>query len=200
VSVLVRSLLDMRDDGFFIFCVSFGLLFLAAVCVHVARSFKRALKIDPVTYADSRPPTLRRVIFAICCLTIALTFFPYLTFQDYFVFHRLRKPIPAEHRTYALFVHGTTVYLTHQEHVLVSNDWMALYLGCFFILVVIRMDGDPFGDRFEDAPAEALPKSLLKERPADWVSGAQIFLVVSGYFAALVTVMVFLIVRAFVPH
>jgi hypothetical protein len=112
----------MRDDGFFIFCVAFGLLFLAAVCVHVARSFKRALKIDPVTYADSRPPTLRRVIFAICCLTIALTFFPYLTFQDYFVFHRPRKPIPAEHRTYALFVHGTTVYLTHQEHVLVSND------------------------------------------------------------------------------
>ena len=70
----------------------------------------------------------------------------------------------------------------------------------FFILVVIRMDGDPFGDRFEDVPAEALPKSLLKERPADWVSGAQIFLVVTGYFAALVTVMVFLIVRAFVPH
>jgi hypothetical protein len=62
------------------------------------------------------------------------------------------------------------------------------------------MDGDPFDDRFEDVPAEALPKSLLKERSADWVSGVQIFLVVTGYFAALVTVMVFLIVRALVPH
>jgi hypothetical protein len=131
---------------------------------------------------------------------MVITFVPYLAFQDYFVFHRPRKPIPAEDRTYALFVHGFTVYLTPQEHALVSNNWMAVFVGCFFIFSAIRMDGDPFGSKFGDIPVEALPKSVLKPRPAEWLSGVQILLIVSGYFVALLTLMAVLIVRAFVPH
>jgi hypothetical protein len=200
VSRLVQPLLDLRDGGFLIFFVVFGLLFVVGTCFQVARAFRRALKIDPLTYADSKPPTFRRVIYAICCLTIALTFFPHLVFQEYFVFHRPRSPRPAEHRTCALSVHGTTVYLTPQEHVLVSNNWMAVFFGCFFILVTIRMDGDPFGSEFGDVRVESLPKSVLKTLPADWPSGMQIFLIISGYFAALLTLLAVLDVRAFVEH
>ena len=155
---------------------------------------------DPVTYADSKPPTFRRVIYAISWLTMGITLFPSLAFEDYFVFHRPQTPIPAEDRIYALSVHGTTVYLTPQEHVLASNNWMAVFVACFFIFGAIRMDGDPFANKFGDVPAEALPKSVLKPRPAEWLSGVQILLIVSGYFAALLTLMGVLIVRAFVPH
>jgi hypothetical protein len=200
VSQLFHPLFDLRDGGFLIFCVVIGLLWVFGSCFHIGRDFRRALMMDPVTYADSKPPTFTRVICAISWLTIGITFFPSLAFEDYFVFHRPQTPIPAEDRTYALSVHGTTVYLTPQEHALVSNNWMAVFAACFFIFGAIRMDGDPFANKFGDVPAEAIPKSVLKPRPAAWLSGVQILLIVSGYVAALLTLMAVLIVRAFVPH
>jgi hypothetical protein len=135
------------------------------------------------------------VISAISWLTMGMTFFPYIAFQDYFVFHRPRNPTPD--RTYALFVHGTTVYLTPQEHMLTSNYWMAVFIICFLLFRVSRMDGDPFASKFGDVHAEVLPKSVLKPHRADSLSGAQIFLILAGYFVALLVLMVFLIVQAF---
>jgi len=162
VTRLVQPLLDLRDGGFLIYCVVIGSLWVFGSCFQIARAFRRALKMDPVTYADGKPPTLRRVIYAISWLTMGITFFPYLAFQDYFVFHRPQMPIPAEDRIYALFVHGTTVYLTPQEHAIVSNNWMAVFVGCFLSLVRSGWTAIRLVASLEMSPAERSRRAFLR--------------------------------------
>jgi hypothetical protein len=152
---------------------------------------------DPITYAGGKPPSLRRIVFTICWLTMGMALFTSIAFQSYFIGHRPAQAIPSEGRIYPLFVHGYTVYLTSQEHVLVSRDWMMVFAICFLFSMSIKMEGNPFASKLGDVPLGALPQSMIKPNPSGWLSGLQVLLILGGYFVALLTLMAVLIGRAF---
>ncbi len=184
--------------GRLLFCiVPFGLVWIAGVCAHSIRVYRRALLNDPIIYAGGKPPTLRRIVQTVSWLTFGLAFFTPITFQLYFVGHRPPYAIPFEGRIYPLNVKGQVVYLTSGEAALVSENWIWLAFICFLFVFGVAREGNPFASKLSDVPEGALPKSLIRPAPSGWLTGKQILLIIGGYFAALLSLIAFLIGRAF---
>jgi len=57
--------------------------------------------------------------------------------STYFYSHRPVAPCAEENRTYALNIHGLTVYLTREEHRLI--DWTFVATFCFYAVTVILL-------------------------------------------------------------
>ena len=194
----LHELWTANDGGFLFSFAVLGLVWMSLGCSQSIRAYRRALMTDPITYAGGEPPTIRRMVFIICWLTFGMALFTLITFQLYFIGHRPPHAIPSDGRIYPLFVHGYVVYLTSQEHVLVSGDWMMVSVTCFLIAMSIKMEGDPFASKLGDAPLGALPRSMIdKPTPASSLSGLQVLLILGGYFVSFLTLMAVLIARAF---
>jgi hypothetical protein len=187
-----------NEMGFLIYFFVFGAFWLTGTGVYIVRAYLRALRLDPVIYQNSRPPTLRRFLMAASFLTSGTAFFTSIVFEEYFVGHRPLKSDFAAGRIYPLMVHGATVYLTKQERVLASQNWMLVAITCFLIFFTIKREGDPFADKFEGAPVCALPKSVFEQASSPPSYAPLVML--ATYFAALLALIAFLIVRAFARH
>ena len=180
-----------------LFFAAFGLVWVGGVGAHAIRVYRRALLSDPIIYAGQKPPILRRIVQTLSWLTFGLALFTTITFQLYFVGHRPPHPIPSEGRIYPLNIHGYLVYLTSREHALVSVNWMVLAGVCFLFAYSIAREGDPFASKLSDVPVGAMPKTMVKPSPKDWLSGAQILLIIGGYLGGLLLLIAILIFRAF---
>ncbi|MDB5108052.1 MAG: hypothetical protein JWM69_993, partial [Candidatus Binatus sp.] len=53
-----------NEMGFLICFFVFGAFWLTGTGVYIVRAYLRALRLDPVIYQNSRPPTLRRFLMA----------------------------------------------------------------------------------------------------------------------------------------
>jgi hypothetical protein len=193
----LHDLWTANYGGLLFYFIGLGLFWIGGACVHSIRVYRQALLTDPIMYAGGRPPTLRRIVQTVCWLTFGIALFTDIAFESYFVGHRPPHSIPSEGRIYPLNVHGYVVYLTSREHVLVSNYWMLVAGICFLFAFRIAREGDPFASKLSDVPAGALPRSAIKPAAAGWLSGKQILLIIGGYFVALLSLIAFLIGRAF---
>jgi hypothetical protein len=63
--------------------------------------------------------------------------------MNYFGFHRPRNPIPAEGRVYPFNDHGTLVYLSRAEHLLVDLWFCYVLIGILIMVIAKERGWDP---------------------------------------------------------